>query len=58
MTTDVCVIGAGVSGLTVAHRLTRRGLSVLVLERASSAGGVIASSRACWRALQPTVTLH
>ncbi len=45
MTTDVCVIGAGVSGLTVAHRLTRRGLSVLVLERASSAGGVIASRR-------------
>lgn len=30
---DVCVVGLGPTGLTMAHLLARRGLSVLVLER-------------------------
>ncbi len=42
---DVCVVGAGLSGLTVAHRLTKRGLSVTVLERSGRPGGVIRSTR-------------
>lgn len=42
---DVCVIGAGISGLTVAHRLSASGIAVRVLERASGPGGVIASRR-------------
>lgn len=42
---DVCVVGAGVSGLTVAHRLAKRGRSVVVLERSGRPGGVIRSTR-------------
>lgn len=45
MTVDVCVIGAGLSGLTVAHRLAARGASVRVVERATVPGGVIGSHR-------------
>lgn len=45
MTVDVVVIGAGISGLAVAHALTRRGRSVAVLEAAPRAGGVIATVR-------------
>jgi oxygen-dependent protoporphyrinogen oxidase len=37
------VIGAGISGLTCAYRLRRRGISVLVLEAAPRAGGMIRS---------------
>ena len=29
---DVCIVGAGIAGLTTAYRLTRKGKSVLVLE--------------------------
>ncbi|EDY50165.1 oxidoreductase [Streptomyces clavuligerus] len=36
---DVIVVGAGISGLSVAHRLTRAGLSVSVLEAADRPGG-------------------
>lgn len=42
---DVAVVGAGVSGLTVAHRLTALGRRVVVLERAVRAGGAIGSTR-------------
>jgi protoporphyrinogen/coproporphyrinogen III oxidase len=36
---DVVVIGAGVSGLTFAYDLHRQGIDILVLEKASQAGG-------------------
>jgi oxygen-dependent protoporphyrinogen oxidase len=42
---DVVVVGAGLSGLTVAFRLARRGLRVVVLEQAARPGGVIGSVR-------------
>ena len=42
---DAVVIGAGISGLTLAHSLQRRGRSVAVLESAAQAGGVIATVR-------------
>lgn len=43
--TDVCVVGAGLSGLTVAFRLAQRGRRVVVLEAAARPGGVIGSVR-------------
>jgi len=43
--TDVAVVGAGLSGLTVAFRLAQRGLRVVVLEAAARPGGVIGSVR-------------
>jgi oxygen-dependent protoporphyrinogen oxidase len=45
MTIDVAVIGAGVSGLTTAHELARRGHRVAVLERQVRAGGNAMSER-------------
>jgi oxygen-dependent protoporphyrinogen oxidase len=45
MTVDAVVIGAGISGLAVAHALGKRGRSVVVLESAARAGGVIATVR-------------
>jgi glycine/D-amino acid oxidase-like deaminating enzyme len=36
---DVCVIGAGVGGLSCARELARRGMNVLVLERRTVASG-------------------
>ncbi|MER6914189.1 NAD(P)/FAD-dependent oxidoreductase [Streptomyces sp. NPDC000594] len=36
---DVIIVGAGISGLSVAHRLTRAGVSVSVLEAADRPGG-------------------
>jgi gamma-glutamylputrescine oxidase len=42
---DVCVIGAGFAGLTVAREVARRGWSVAVLEAGRVAGG--ASGRGC-----------
>jgi glycine/D-amino acid oxidase-like deaminating enzyme len=42
---DVCVIGAGLAGLTVAREVARRGWSVAVLEAHRVAGG--ASGRGC-----------
>lgn len=42
---DVVVAGAGITGLTVAYELTRRGKSVVVLEASSRAGGLIQTER-------------
>jgi len=42
---DVLVVGAGVSGLTVAFRLVQQGVRVLVVESAARPGGVIGSVR-------------
>src|SRR6187402_1021899 len=36
---DVCVVGAGLAGLTVAREVARRGWSVAVLEAGKVAGG-------------------
>ncbi|MEU8528639.1 MULTISPECIES: NAD(P)/FAD-dependent oxidoreductase [Streptomyces] len=41
--TDVVVVGAGIAGLSVAHRLTGAGLTVTVLEAASRTGGRMAT---------------
>ncbi|WP_053385215.1 flavin monoamine oxidase family protein [Leucobacter celer] len=41
--TDVVVIGAGVAGLTAAHRLRQRGREVLVLEARDRVGGRVKS---------------
>ncbi len=45
MSVDVAVIGGGVSGLTAAHELLRRGHRVVVLERQVRAGGNAISER-------------
>jgi hypothetical protein len=36
---DVCVVGAGIAGLTTAHLLAREGLRVAVIDRAGIGGG-------------------
>lgn len=41
--TDLVVLGAGPAGLSAAWRAARRGLSVVVLDRAESVGGMAAS---------------
>ena len=45
MDTDVIVIGAGMSGLSVAWRLAARGVSVCVLESAAAVGGLAGTLR-------------
>ncbi|TFD54046.1 FAD-dependent oxidoreductase [Cryobacterium frigoriphilum] len=42
-TWDVVVVGSGVCGLTIAHTLTERGRSVLLLDKGSRPGGRLAS---------------
>jgi protoporphyrinogen/coproporphyrinogen III oxidase len=42
---SVAVIGAGLTGLSAAHRLARAGLDVTVYEAAAHAGGVVRSER-------------
>jgi protoporphyrinogen oxidase len=42
---DVVVLGAGISGLCLAHRVARAGRQVLVLEAAAEAGGCVRSER-------------
>lgn len=43
MTTDVIIVGAGIVGAATARSLARRGLSVLVLDRAAAASGTSAA---------------
>jgi protoporphyrinogen/coproporphyrinogen III oxidase len=43
MAVDVAIVGGGIAGLATAYELSRRGLSFVVLESASRAGGVILS---------------
>ncbi len=42
---DFIVIGAGISGLTVAHKLVKAGKDVVILESSGNAGGKIATER-------------
>jgi oxygen-dependent protoporphyrinogen oxidase len=42
---EVLVVGGGISGLSVAHRLARQGLRVEVWDRAAKPGGKIRSAR-------------
>ena len=42
---DVVVLGAGISGLCLAHRVARAGREVLVLESAAQPGGCVRSER-------------
>lgn len=38
-TTDVCIVGAGIAGLTCAYTLAKQGKSVAVLDKGKVAGG-------------------
>jgi glycine/D-amino acid oxidase-like deaminating enzyme/nitrite reductase/ring-hydroxylating ferredoxin subunit len=40
ITADVCVVGAGIAGMTTAYLLSRSGKSVVVLDRGSIGGGM------------------
>ena len=42
---DVAIVGAGISGLSAAYDLQRRGLTVRVLDASDRAGGVIGTTR-------------
>jgi oxygen-dependent protoporphyrinogen oxidase len=42
---DVAIVGGGISGLSAAYELQRRGLAVRVLEASNRAGGVITTER-------------
>ncbi|HET6515327.1 MAG TPA: FAD-dependent oxidoreductase [Thermodesulfovibrionales bacterium] len=42
---DLIIIGAGISGLSLAHYAARAGLKTLVLEKAEEAGGCLSSHR-------------
>src|SRR5512132_1358847 len=39
LSVDVCIVGAGIAGLTTAYRLTREGRSVTVIDDGPIAGG-------------------
>lgn len=43
---DVCIVGAGIAGLTVAHLLAREGKSVVVLDDGPIGGGMTARTTA------------
>ena len=45
MKTDVVIVGAGVSGLTTAYYLKKKGLQVHVLEKDSRTGGAIQTKK-------------
>lgn len=42
---DVVVVGAGVAGLSAAHRLTSAGVTTMVLEAAHGVGGRMATEK-------------
>lgn len=48
----IAVVGAGITGLALAHELVRRGAAVLVLEAALEPGGVMRSMRVDGRILE------
>jgi glycine/D-amino acid oxidase-like deaminating enzyme/nitrite reductase/ring-hydroxylating ferredoxin subunit len=52
MRADVCIVGAGITGLTAAYLLARDGLRVVVLERRTVASGTTGHSTAKVTALQ------
>lgn len=45
MSKSVCIIGAGLSGLTCAMKLAKKGYNVTVLEEMTYAGGLLATTR-------------
>jgi len=49
--TDVCIIGAGLSGLRAAQRLTERGLRVILLEARARVGGRTMGGELCGHAI-------
>jgi glycine/D-amino acid oxidase-like deaminating enzyme/nitrite reductase/ring-hydroxylating ferredoxin subunit len=53
--TDVVVIGAGIAGLLIAHRLVRDGAEVIVLERDRVASGVTGNTTAKVTALHGAI---
>jgi glycine/D-amino acid oxidase-like deaminating enzyme/nitrite reductase/ring-hydroxylating ferredoxin subunit len=52
---DVVVVGAGIAGLLIAHRLVQDGAEVLVLERGRVAGGVTGNTTAKVTALHGAI---
>ncbi len=42
---SVAILGAGITGLTAAHRLTQRGIKVRIFEASSRIGGAISTER-------------
>lgn len=48
----VCVVGAGITGLSLVHHLQRRGRDVVALEAADRPGGVIRSDRIDGRVIE------
>ena len=45
ITSDVAVVGAGISGLATAHFLASKGLNCLLIEKDDRAGGNIRTTR-------------
>lgn len=45
MTKRVCIVGGGISGLTVAYLLSKRGIDVILFERSDRCGGNVRSER-------------
>ena len=43
---DVAVVGSGIAGLSTAYELSQRGLSVIVIDRGTIAGGMTARTSA------------